>query len=82
MNICDKCGKPCQIGDWPWCPHGAVIPESSGKEEYFDDNVAPPPGPEFRPPKGIDYHPDKGYRITNRGDKLSLMRRNKADYRN
>jgi hypothetical protein len=22
-DLCEKCGEPFEIGDWPFCPHGA-----------------------------------------------------------
>jgi hypothetical protein len=78
--ICDSCGKEYKVGQWPFCPHGEVVPENSGHDIYYSDNIAPPPGPNFQPPKGINYCPDRGYEIRSRGDKLALMRRNRVDY--
>lgn len=36
---CDECNRELVIGDFPWCPHGPMIPVSSGKDAYWDDNL-------------------------------------------
>ena len=38
---CATCGKPVEIGEWPWCPHGwpsiAVIDDQlEGGPRHFD----------------------------------------------
>jgi hypothetical protein len=80
-QICDKCGKEYGVGVWWLCPHEPLHPVSAGRDSYYDDHVAPPPGPDFRPPRDIDYNPSKGYRITNPGDLNRLMRMNKSEAR-
>lgn len=53
----------------------------SAGAETWDEHVAPEPSADFRPPKSIEYHPDKGYKIRTHGDRRTLMRLNKSEYR-
>ncbi len=41
--ICDDCGKPVQIGSWPWCPHSVEMSRSKGFEPYWDKNITDHP---------------------------------------
>lgn len=32
---CEACGQIVRVGEWPYCPHGRVVPRK-GFEPYFD----------------------------------------------
>ena len=38
VEHCSECGASYSVGEWPYCPHGAVH-EAKGFEPYFDDNL-------------------------------------------
>lgn len=84
-TVCAKCGETYGIGEYPLCPHGrdgrgSMAFGDAGKESW-DEHIAPEPSKDFRPPKGIEYHPEKGYRIRTHGDRKTLMKLNKSEYR-
>lgn len=73
------------MGEWPLCPHGygsgTLAAPGDPFHETWDENIAPPPGEDFKPAPGVTlptYEPDKGYRITSLGDRQKLMRLNKC----
>ena len=44
--ICEKCGQPLQIGEWPFCPHGMPLHglKQLGDEiDEWNENVGPEP---------------------------------------
>lgn len=44
MNCCEKCGLELQIGDYPFCPHGAGFARVNGDEcDYIDHNLGKEP---------------------------------------
>lgn len=36
MEKCPKCGQEYGIGDYPFCPHGSVIPDNNNFTPYKD----------------------------------------------
>lgn len=41
---CDACGRALVVGDYPFCPHGAIRTSVNGDEcDYWDDNLGHEP---------------------------------------
>jgi hypothetical protein len=69
-ELCEKCGQPYGIGQWPWCDHGSFH-QRSGFEPYTDVQLLPPTDPR------IDSVNDEGLRgvwIDTPGKRRALMR--------
>lgn len=77
MTTCEKCGEEVQVGDWPYCPHGALREGQGGfgpMEAYVDADIL-----DRKDPRVANY----GYRtaegrpgllIETRSDRRKLMR--------
>ncbi len=68
VSCCDKCGSEVAIGDWPYCPHGAMGHGMLGEfAPYWDEHVAPSGDP-------------RGHYVTSLAQRWRLMRENNCHY--
>ncbi len=78
-TTCDDCGKVYFIGDWWLCPHGQPQGAGASYRNHWDEHIAPPPGPDFKPAPGVilpEYREGKGYNIRTLADRRKLERLN------